>query len=80
MDPLREVVAQGDTLSLEQAAHSLKSSTSNVGAVTLAMLCRELESMGQANDLANTHTLLKQVETEYEQVRKALATMVTREN
>jgi HPt (histidine-containing phosphotransfer) domain-containing protein len=76
---LREAVAQEDAPTLEQAAHSLKSSSSNVGAVTLAALCQELESMGQANDLANPHMLLKKVETEYERVREALTAEVTKE-
>jgi HPt (histidine-containing phosphotransfer) domain-containing protein len=79
LDTLREAVAQQNALTLEQTAHSLKASSSNVGATTLAAFCNELESMGQAHDLVHAHRLLKKVETEYKEVREALAAAVKRE-
>jgi PAS domain S-box-containing protein len=79
LNTLRDAVAQADAPTLEHAAHSLKSSSSNVGAVALAALCKEMEYMGQDNDLANTHMLLKKIEAEYAQVQDALAAEVERE-
>jgi HPt (histidine-containing phosphotransfer) domain-containing protein len=41
---LRQAARDGDTVSLERPAHSLKSSSATVGAMALAELCRSLEA------------------------------------
>ncbi|MBM3223750.1 MAG: Hpt domain-containing protein, partial [Candidatus Tectomicrobia bacterium] len=55
---LQEGFCQGDAMHVEQAAHSLKSSSSNVGALALAELARALEAMGRAQNLAQAAPLL----------------------
>jgi CheY-like chemotaxis protein/HPt (histidine-containing phosphotransfer) domain-containing protein len=72
LQEIREAVAQGDPEGLRQGAHSMRSSSANLGALTLANLLKELENLGRAGTTANAQTLLTQVEKEYEKVIKAL--------
>jgi HPt (histidine-containing phosphotransfer) domain-containing protein len=69
---LREAVDQGDSEGLERAAHTLKSSSASLGAMTLSALCKELEAMGRAGTLEGTAAKVAQVEVEYERVKAAL--------
>jgi PAS domain S-box-containing protein len=72
---LRQALEQGDAAGLRLAAHTLKSNSVDFGAATLAKLCQELETMGKAGVLAGANQLVMQAETEYEQVKVALATV-----
>ncbi|MCT7959016.1 PAS domain S-box protein [Laspinema palackyanum] len=72
LQEIREAVAQGNPEGLRQSAHSLRSSSANLGALTLANLLKELENLGRAGTTANAPALLTQVEKEYENVIKAL--------
>ncbi|MCT7986642.1 PAS domain S-box protein [Laspinema sp. A4] len=72
LQEIREAVAQGNPEGLRQAAHSMRSSSANLGALTLANLFKELENLGRAGTTVNAQTLLNQVEKEYENVIKAL--------
>ncbi|MDH3445682.1 MAG: response regulator [Deltaproteobacteria bacterium] len=70
---LRQAVREGDVRGVRQAAHSLKSSSANVGASRLAAQCKDLETEAQDNrigDPAQLHAL----ESEYQAVRAALQT------
>ncbi len=44
---MRQAIASGSAEGLAVAAHSLKSSSGNLGATELAGLCRDLEAMGR---------------------------------
>ncbi len=52
--------------------HSLKGSSSSLGATRLAELCAELEESASHNDLANAVDLLRQLEAAFDVVRPAL--------
>ncbi|MCR8921661.1 Hpt domain-containing protein [Dasania sp. GY-MA-18] len=69
---IAETVNAADADAIRRAAHSLKGSASNMGALSLADLCRRLESMGAESKLEETHDLLEQVRKEYSLVREAL--------
>jgi HPt (histidine-containing phosphotransfer) domain-containing protein len=69
---LRGAVVQKDAEGLERVAHSLKSSSATLGAMTLSTLCRELEVMGRAGTLEGAVEKVAQVEAEYERVKAAL--------
>ncbi len=71
-EKLHEAVAEEDPDALGQAAHSLKSSSQNLGAVHLADLCRQLEDIGRANSTKDAARILEEVEHEYERVHAAL--------
>jgi HPt (histidine-containing phosphotransfer) domain-containing protein len=65
---------KGDAASLLRAAHTLKSSSANVGALGLSELCRKMEGMVRAGEpLAAGDPLLSEFEGEFRSVRKALA-------
>ena len=69
---IQEAVAQGDPLALKKAAHTLKSSSANLGAVTLAELCKTLEMMGHANTVENAEDIAAKMGVEYNRVLEAL--------
>jgi len=65
-------VAQGKATELEQAAHTLKSSSALFGATSLSHFCQELEVRGSTGSWTEAAALMPQVKTEYEKVRTAL--------
>ena len=78
LDTLREAVSRGDSSAMRRAAHGFKSCCGNVGALTLAAFCKEVEVMGDANDTAGAAEVLPAIEAEYETVREALHAEVQR--
>jgi signal transduction histidine kinase/CheY-like chemotaxis protein len=71
-------VEKGDGESLLRAAHTLKSSSANVGATNLPELCRKLEEMARAGEIpASGDPLLGRLEEEYRSVREALSTILS---
>ncbi|MDS4039932.1 MAG: response regulator [Candidatus Competibacter sp.] len=72
LQQIREAVAGEDSEALWQAAHSLKSSSANLGATQLADACKELEQRGRERRMAGIADLLQELETDYGQVREAL--------
>jgi HPt (histidine-containing phosphotransfer) domain-containing protein len=70
---LRQALAQGDAVTLGQAAHTLKSNSAHFGALTLSELCKALEAMGKAGALDGAAECVAQVEAEYAKVGSALA-------
>ncbi|MDH3337205.1 MAG: Hpt domain-containing protein, partial [Gammaproteobacteria bacterium] len=69
---LRDAVESANAASLREVAHTLKSSSANVGALGLADLCRRLEVMGREADLSDVSTVHARFEAEYERVVTAL--------
>jgi len=72
LQTMREAESGGDAEKLKAAAHSFKSSSANLGALRLAGVCMELESLGRAGSTEGARPLLHQVEEEYRLVRDAL--------
>ncbi|MBU5613271.1 response regulator [Geomonas azotofigens] len=72
LQTMREAESGGDAEKLKAAAHSFKSSSANLGALRLAGVCMELESLGRAGSTQGALPLLHQVEEEYRLVRDAL--------
>jgi CheY-like chemotaxis protein/HPt (histidine-containing phosphotransfer) domain-containing protein len=75
METIRHSITLGDAAAMQGAAHSLKSTSGNLGAVMLAELCKELEAMGRTGTTDNAILLLPLLEDEYERVREALAVL-----
>ncbi|MFO1068866.1 MAG: Hpt domain-containing protein [Geminicoccaceae bacterium] len=63
----------GDGKRLQTAAHTIKSSARDFGAVRLADLCQELEKLGRDGGIARARELLSTFETEHELALAALA-------
>ncbi len=72
IEAIRTAVSCQDAASLQQAAHTLKSSSAALGATTLSQLCQELEAIGQAGTVISGTERVSQLEAEYEEVRTAL--------
>jgi CheY-like chemotaxis protein len=69
---LHDAFDKNDSHCLCHAAHSLKSSSANLGAHGLAALCQDLEECGYQQQLDGVHELLSQVDAEFTRVRQAL--------
>ena len=72
LEKLSAAVRQGDAGVIYQTAHSLKSSSANVGALTLAELLRQLEAMAKESSLNQAPAILARISREYERVSTAL--------
>ena len=75
METIRHSITLGDAAAMQGAAHSLKSTSGNLGAMMLAEMCKELEAMGRAGTTDNAILLLPVLEDEYERVREALVVL-----
>jgi PAS domain S-box-containing protein len=72
LQTLTLAVAEGNVTALEQAAHSLKSSSAMLGAIQISQLCQQLETMGEQNTLTGATELLSRLRREYETIEVAL--------
>ncbi len=70
---LRDAVAAGDREGVAGAAHTLKSSSAQVGGVRLAALAKQLEAQAREGSVAQAQERLAELLTELEQVKEALA-------
>ncbi|MGV0025107.1 PAS domain S-box protein [Phormidesmis priestleyi] len=61
-----------DWLALQQAVHTLKSTSGMLGASQMAQLCRELETMLHLGTLENIASKIRQLEAEYDNVKALL--------
>jgi HPt (histidine-containing phosphotransfer) domain-containing protein len=73
MGTIRQGIVDGDSTALRSAAHSLKSSSANVGASSLAALCRQIEAIGQAHATDGADALLQQIETIFPLIHESLS-------
>jgi HPt (histidine-containing phosphotransfer) domain-containing protein len=71
-DVMRAAALDGDSAALVHAAHALKSSSANVGAIAFADLCREVEAAAAAGDMAEARTLVDRLLAQHRQVLQAL--------
>jgi two-component system sensor histidine kinase/response regulator len=68
---------KGDMVSLLRAAHTLKSSSANVGAIGLSELCRKIEGKARAGEqVAAGDPLLPKFEGEFRSVQEALTAIL----
>ena len=69
---IHEAIDSQDAPALRNAAHSLKSTSGTVGAMTLFELCQKLETMGRNGTTTDAPALIEEVEREYGNVKGAL--------
>lgn len=63
---IEEAVGEADGKKIRSTAHSLKSSSANLGADILAAICKELELMGKNDELDGSHEKFEELKQEYE--------------
>jgi HPt (histidine-containing phosphotransfer) domain-containing protein len=72
MDSIRGAYAASDRGSLRKAAHSLKSSSYNVGAKGLGSICGELEQLAKVGPLDEEGGLMDRAETSFKAVMASM--------
>jgi HPt (histidine-containing phosphotransfer) domain-containing protein len=69
---LRESLAAGDAESLTHEAHTLKSSSASLGALTLSAMAKQLESAGREGEIASLAVDLARFEEQFALVKADL--------
>lgn len=69
---LRGALEGGEPQAFERAAHAIKGSSANIGAVRMAALSGELQGVGKGGDLSIAPPLVAELEAEFDRVRAAL--------
>lgn len=80
METIRQAVENQDVDSLCAAAHTLKSSSGNLGANAIAELSLQIETAGKNNEFAALTDLLPTLESEYQLLRQALSRLLGEES
>jgi len=79
LSTLRQAIDGMDTDNVRRIAHTLKSASANVGAETLAALCKEMEHLGRAATTEGADEILSDMEQEFQAVRHSLTAMLEKE-
>ncbi|UGQ47812.1 hybrid sensor histidine kinase/response regulator [Massilia endophytica] len=77
---LRAAVQAGDTQAMRQTAHSLKSSSANVGADSLARLLKDMEQLGKQGTAHGAAVLMGDIDREFLAVQQSFGAMLVKEN
>jgi HPt (histidine-containing phosphotransfer) domain-containing protein len=72
LQAMYQALASGNAPGLQQAAHTLKSSSAIFGATALANLCQQLEAQGREGALEGAAAKVGQAEELYHHVQNAL--------
>ena len=75
---VRKAARQGDVQALITPAHSLKSSSANVGAMRLSALAKQMEQKARQGRLNEPELLAEQIERTYAQTELALQRLVNK--
>ncbi len=70
---LSEAIAAGDPIKTRRAAHTLKGAAGVFGAGPAAETAKQLETLGAAGDLSTAPTLLATLQTQIDELNRALA-------
>ncbi len=62
---LSELQHQNDLEVFTRNAHTIKSSSANVGALQLSSIAADLEALGDSGDISNVSALIEQLKTEF---------------
>ncbi len=77
LDVVRQGLAAGDLDAAARAAHSLKGSAANLGALDLHELAAQAEQRARAGDTAAVRELLAQLDDEYGRVHAQLSALLS---
>jgi HPt (histidine-containing phosphotransfer) domain-containing protein len=75
---LDQSFAAGDVIRFTRAAHSIKGSSANLGAMTLRAAAEKLEYQSRTAGLAEVAPLLAQVKAEFARAQTALTTLLAK--
>ncbi len=77
LDVVRQAVADGNLDAAARAAHSLKGSAANLGALDLHELASQTEQRARAGDTSGVRTLLEQLDEEFGRVYQQLSELLS---
>ncbi|MEQ8537845.1 MAG: Hpt domain-containing protein [Coleofasciculus sp. D1-CHI-01] len=69
---METAIVQGNATGLEESAHTLKSSSASLGAITFSEYCEKLERMGENEQLTTASEVVSRLKRLYEGVKVAL--------
>jgi HPt (histidine-containing phosphotransfer) domain-containing protein len=69
---LKQAAGASDATEIARTAHSLKSSSANVGAKVLSRYCEDIEASARRADTEEARRICAKIETEHGCVQKAL--------
>ncbi len=72
LEKISVAIQQGEARALYLAAHTLRPASAYLGAMSLAALCAELETLGQTGQLEGAAAKLAELEAEFNRVKVAL--------
>ncbi|NET88116.1 MAG: response regulator [Kamptonema sp. SIO1D9] len=72
LERIRTAISAGDREATAYSAHTLKSSSAALGAMTFYQLCKDLEKISGSDNPIQARSLLSELETEYERVKSEL--------
>ena len=78
IERLGESLNAGDADGVAQAAHALKSASANLGAMSLAEMCRQVEDIARSNSVQGCDSLISRIRLEYGKAREALSGEIQR--
>jgi HPt (histidine-containing phosphotransfer) domain-containing protein len=73
MQKLKQAAAASDAPELVRSAHSLKSSSANVGATVLSRYCGDIEASARRADTEEARRIFAKLEAEHGRVQSALS-------
>src|SRR3989475_8873790 len=72
MQKLKQAALANDAPEIARSAHSLKSSSANVGATVLSRYCGDIEASARRADTEEARNIFAKIETEHSRVQSAL--------
>lgn len=76
MVELEEALGKNDLSGAARAAHTIKGSSSNFGAIKLTKLAHDIELQGKAGSFADSPASLNNLKAEYAQVAQTLSKII----
>jgi HPt (histidine-containing phosphotransfer) domain-containing protein len=73
MQKLKQAALANDAPQIVRSAHSLKSSSANVGATLLSRHCADLEKSARRADTEEARNIFARIEAEHARVQSALS-------
>lgn len=72
MEELEKAIQQDNTADIKRHAHTLKGSSSNIGAVDFPKLCLEMEYFGRDGEVQKAKVLLPKIKQAYSELEAAI--------
>jgi len=76
IERIRVALQTRDASEMHRAAHSMKGSAGNIGAMDLLDICREVDDRARVGDLAGAGLMLDGLTREYERVEAEIALLI----